>query len=46
MKTIWPDYDRSILSTLSALTGYFGVPLRSIRRLQSSRPFWPRSRGT
>ena len=27
MKTVWPDYDRSILSTLSALTGYFGVPL-------------------
>ena len=27
MKTVWPDYDRSILSTLAALTGYFGVPL-------------------
>ncbi|HIS02480.1 MAG TPA: alkaline phosphatase family protein [Candidatus Pullichristensenella avicola] len=27
MNLVYPDYDRSILSTLSALTGYFGAPL-------------------
>lgn len=27
MNIVYPDYDRSILSTLAALTGYFGAPL-------------------
>ena len=27
MNIVYPDYERSILSTLSALTGYFGAPL-------------------
>lgn len=43
MNLCYPDYDRSILSTLSALTGYFGVqsaypPLRELAPLLATRP--------
>lgn len=43
MKIVYPDYDRSILSTLCSLTGYFGVkldypPLAELEPLLATRP--------